>query len=283
MVFIMALLATIVIFIFVATWYIIKVKEEKDAENIIVGANKQKAPIYFPWETYMLKRIDIKEKHIIPIFWTIRIVLAASFIGLFMKFGYVVAFFASEAALIVFYTAKEKELFVSSGLEFVDDLNRFLDMYIPAIASGLSNDQAMLKFIGEKGDEDLSEWYVQKDDISVEIPKRWIKVIGVYNMVRFDELKGIDNSIPVIKEMQDDMAAKQRYFNDYRSKIGATKPIALSYYIGVPLFLMVSVYRMPQFWFGVGGLIVSILLIALFAGFQFLFYKLKKGTMNAIF
>ena len=68
MVFIMALLATIVIFIFVATWYIIKVKEEKDAENIIVGANKQKAPMYFPWETYMLKRIDIKEKHIIPIF-----------------------------------------------------------------------------------------------------------------------------------------------------------------------------------------------------------------------
>ena len=282
----MSIFNTILVFIifvyviFLDIFFINRRKIKKAISNISI----HKEELYmFSYEKVLIESMQVsKDKQKIFLI-VVRSLIIITSIFLSLQFGTIAIFFLGAIIITLFMNVKNKQLIESAGINYIETMNYFLDSYIPAISSGLSNDQAMLKYISSEENEELLEWWADKDTHLLKINNKWQRIIEVYEMMNFNELHGISNSLPIINEMQKDLNAKQQFFNDYSSKIGEIKPIMYSYYAGVPLLLLISFHQTYAFWFSFFGAIAAFILVIFFFTFQILIYNIRKNTLKSIF
>lgn len=277
------ILLSLVILIYVIISSIIIIKSDK-RKKAVEHIQKKKIFLIF-YEKKLLELLNIPKNKVGIFIYAIRLFIIITIIVMAIKMGFIALFFILAILSIIYSNMQNSKLVDATGIKYLPLINSFLDNYIPSIASGLSNDQAMLKFVHQENDENLSDWWLNKDNIinQVVVENKWLRIIEIYNMMRFNESKGLSNSLPVIEEMQKDLNTKQKYYEDYLAKMGEIKPIILSYYIGVPLLIMMSYSQTKDFWSTIWGFGASIVLAILFFTFQLLIYKLRKDTINSLF
>lgn len=265
---------------FVITIVFFRKRAKRDkALQVVV---KKDITLFF-WEKALIDKLYLDKTYVKPVVYLFRIALVLVFLGAAYFFGTIAFVIAVGAVIVLFMNRKTADLINEAGINHISLLNTFLDSYVPSLASGLSNDQAMLKFINYMDDEDLFEWWMNKDEPSYKPKVRWKRIIEVYNIIRFNEERGIDDSLPIIEQMQKDLSVKQEYYNNYSSKMGEINPIVISYYVFVPILLFISFTQTKGFWFSIWGVISSIILLVIFVISQFIIYKIKEKAIKTIF
>lgn len=275
---ILLIFATLAYFFYCLNYFSKKQKQEEALKQIT-----NKTFVLYFWETKITDIIEIDAKYYRTIFIPLRILMCIGALYVSFKLGVTILFFVSAIIIALFMDNKTKILIEEAGIKYIENINLFLDFYVPALASGQSNNQAMLKFIGQENDPHLTEWWINKDSKTFVVNNKWKRVIEIYEMMKFNEERGIDNSLPVIEEMQKDLSQKQVFYNEYSSKMGEITPILLSYYIFVPVLLVMSINQTQDFWFSFKGLIATIVLIILFLCSQFAVFKLREHTIKTLF
>lgn len=261
------------------------IKRHRNRKRAISHIVEDKFYIAF-FEKKILEKINIPKRHEKTAVYIIRFAIIFAVIYCVASLGYwLTTLIACALLIITFANIQNKKTVEATGITYIEDVNIFLDSFIPAIASGKSNEQAMLQFVDAQGDENLFNWWMNKDNLSnqIVVENKWKRIIEIYNMVKFNEERGISNSLPIVEEMQKDISTKQKYYNDYKAKMGEIKPIVLSYYFGVPFIIMTSWSNTKEFWFSTGGLICCFVLAVLFFIFEMLINKIKKSTIESMF
>ncbi len=241
------------------------ITEEK--ENTATGAFE------FEKTLFSLLNIKLTRKTLVTIRVCALIFLAVSI----KKLSFVALFLIAEVLLILYDISSNKKLEQDIGISYVDTFNKFMDIYIPAINSGTSVDQAMLNFIQKVNDPTLVEWWY-KDDKSV-VPSQWADIIAVYNAGKYSEANGFATNTDTF---QRDITQRIKFFNLFQEKLNEAAPISYCYYLAVPGFLFMSLYQFPDFWNSAKGLIV-VLLIAIFAVFILLSKNNRTNVCKKLF
>lgn len=192
---------------------------------------------------------------------------------------------AAFGAILVSFIANDsyKKVVYESGITNINRITNFINYFVPHINSGNSADQSFLGYVEYSADEELAAYYENRDNPDFKLPPHLRQIVYIYDIAKYNEEKGISDYTYILNELSKDMAQKQIYYNNFVSRIGEIQPIMWSYYIGVPILIFISFGQTYEFWLGAGGYIVSFILLALFATFKFLIFKLQKRTINVIF
>lgn len=273
------LILLVAIYFIVFSAYLIK----RSKTNKVLDQLQPKTLKMFFWEKSLLQKVKVEKRYIKPVIYLSRFLIFGGFIAVSFKIGAIAVFFVIAGMALVFANKKTEALIEEAGINSIPELNSFLDSYVPALASGLSNDQAMSKYINGKNDQALFEWWANRENSKYAVDARWKRTIEIYKMIKFNEDRGIEDSLPIIEQMQKDINVKQSYYNEYKAKMGEIQPILFSYYIFVPILLFVSLSQTKDFWFSLWGYVSAIGLIGLFVGSQFMVYKIRQSTIKVMF
>lgn len=276
------LIFSVIVYVIVFT---LAVNHNRKHKKIINRIQNKDSFYFFGFEKDLIEISGMTNEKAKKYIILLRILLLSLIVLVITKFGFIALFLFLAAATLVYSNNQNKKLIDDAGIRYIIIVNEFLDSYIPAISTGVSNDQAMLRFVRSQNDEELFNWWVNKSkpEFRLGIENKWRRIIEVYEMVRFNEERGISDSLPIIEEMQDDLNAKQKHYDDYQARIGEIKPIMFSYYIGIPIILFISWNQTQNFWSTIWGLVCAFVLAVLFFAFEMLIYKLKKSTIERIF
>lgn len=256
---------------------------EKRKELQVLMHEKSNKIKTFNFENKVLERLRIEPSKVKYFLYFERfLILAVLGVGLWFLRGIALAGFG---ALIVVFVADDsyKKVIYDSGITNIGKVTNFINYFVPHINSGNSADQSFLGYIEYSADEELAEYYENRDNPDFELAPHLKQIVDIYDIAKYNEEKGISDYTYILNELSQDMAQKQVYYNSFVSRIGEIRPIMWSYYVGVPILIFISFGQTYEFWLGIGGYIVSIVLLILFTAFKFLIYKLQKKTINVIF
>lgn len=237
----------------------------------------------FAFEEAILKKFKVEASKVKVVLWIERIILISGLIfGLIQLRGIMLC---AAGAIIIVFVAEDayKKVVYESGIENINRITNFINYFVPHINSGNSADQSLLGYIEYSKDDELLEYYENRDNAQYKIPPHLRQIVDIYDIAKYNEEKGVSDYTYILNELSQDMAQKQVYYNSFVSRIGEIKPIMWSYYIGVPILILVSFSQTYDFWMGGGGIIVAIILLIMFGAFKFLIYKLQKKTITVIF
>lgn len=235
------------------------------------------------YEHMILDKLHLDPEKVAPFIYGMRLALAI-FLGLCFIFfrGLTILAFGAVVMIIVADQAY-KNVIYESGITNVGNVVNFINFFVPHINSGNSADQSLLGYIEYSRNEDLAMFYEHKDDPEFKLQKHLRQIVDIYDIAKYNEEKGISDYTYILNEISQDYSQKQVYYNSFIARIGEIKPIMLSYYIGVPILILVSFQQTYDFWMGWGGVIIAILTLILFGTFKYLIYKLQKDTVTNIF
>lgn len=262
---------------------ILAINNNRKHKKVIKKIQNKNNFYLFGFEKSLLEATGMQKSKAKKYIILIRIIALSLMVVIVIKFGFIALFLFCGVLILIYSNTQNKKLIESTGINYIIIVNEFLDSYIPAISSGLSNDQAMLKFVHSQNDENLFSWWVNRGDPNFELDIKWKRISEVYEMVKFNEERGINDSLPIIEQMQKDLNSKQEFYDDYESKIGEIKPIMLSYYIGLPIILAISWKQAASFWNSIGGLVCAFALSVLFFAYEMFLSKIRKSTIETMF
>lgn len=279
---VLLILISLILYIFSVLMYIHGNEKRKELQ-ILMNTNQKHSIKIFNFEKKILEKLQIesdKSKYIIYI----ERLLLTFIVGFSFWFLRGIAL-AGFGALLVTFIADDsyKKVIYESGITNINRITNFINYFVPHISSGNSADQSFLSYIEYSGDIELSNYYENRDNPNFKIKPHLKQIIDIYDIAKYNEEKGISDYTYILNELSQDMSQKQVYYNNFISRIGEIKPIMWSYYIGVPILIFVSFGQTYEFWLGIGGYIVSFVLLILFSLFKFLIFKLQKKTINVIF
>lgn len=279
---VLLILISLILYIFSVLVYIHGNEKRKELQ-ILMNTNQKHSIKIFNFEKKILEKLQIesdKSKYIIYI----ERLLLTFIVGFSFWFLRGIAL-AGFGALLVTFIADDsyKKVIYESGITNINRITNFINYFVPHISSGNSADQSFLSYIEYSGDIELSNYYENRDNPNFKIKPHLKQIIDIYDIAKYNEEKGISDYTYILNELSQDMSQKQVYYNNFISRIGEIKPIMWSYYIGVPILIFVSFGQTYEFWLGIGGYIVSFVLLILFSLFKFLIFKLQKKTINVIF
>lgn len=258
-------------------------KKEKEMQEVISIMNHESTMKCFQFETDIMRNLKISYEQS---YWFLIIerVLLVCLLGVSIWFlkGLALLTFGSLAIIFLADDGYRKAIY-KSGITNIGKVTNFINYFVPHINSGNSADQSLLGYIEYSKDEEIVDYYENKGNIDYEIPTHLKQIVEIYSIAKYNEEQGIADYTYILNELSQDMSQKQIYYNSFISRMGEIKPIMWSYYFGVPILIIVSYSQTADFWGGIGGYIVSIILLILFASFKFLIYKLQKNTVNSIF
>lgn len=222
--------------------------------------------------------------HIKPdrrILMVLRMAIVAGGVVLAAMFHYIAIYFVFEVFMFLYTKSKEKKVEDDNGLSYIDNTNRFLDMYIPSVSNGMAVNQVMNRFVENTNDEILTKWwYLDDDDKQKQIPRAWDQVIRIYYSGIYNEQNGFQDSA---ETFQADLIHQVTFYNNFKEKIGDITPIRGCYYIFMPIILIISYTNAPEFWSQTWGLIDAVILCFMLWLFSFLLSKLHKDTCEQLF
>jgi hypothetical protein len=274
------IVALVIIYLIILYRHICFSKKKEEAISNLI---EEKPIVLFKIEKRLYCKIHLSKKKMKIFVYTMRLLFVVLCAFLFMQLSSVALFFITAIFIILYFDNLINKEIDEAGVNYIADMNGFLDMYIPAVASGSSNNQAMLKYVYAMDDKNLSDWWLNKDNHTIKIDNKWKRMIEVYEMMKYNEEMGIDDSLDSIEELQKDLTNKDKFYNDYKGKMGEIKPTVISYYICLPLLLLMSFSQNRPFWCSLNGYIVIAILIVVFIMFEFCIYKLKKSVIHTIF
>lgn len=262
--------------------YLFRRKRSKEIESLIDIKYNEKAKTFF-FEEKLLKSLKIRPEKAKGFLFLERLILV--FLIAFILFSYrgIAIFFVGAIVTSILFDDLSKKVIYDSGISNVPNIMNFINYFVPHINSGNSANQSFLGYIEYSGNEELREFYENIDNPDYKIPPHLKQIIDIFDIARYNEEKGISDYVYILDELSKDMSQKQTYYNNYVSRVGEIKPICWSYYIGVPILILVSFQSTYSFWMGIWGWICSIVLLILFCIFKFLIYKLQKNTITTIF
>lgn len=237
----------------------------------------------FNFENEILQKLQVEPDKVKYAIYIERILILS---GIAVAFWFLRGIaLAAFGAILVSFIANDsyKKVVYESGITNINRITNFINYFVPHINSGNSADQSFLGYIEYSADEELAAYYENRDNPDFKLPTHLRQIVDIYDIAKYNEEKGISDYTYILNELSKDMAQKQVYYNNFVSRIGEIQPIMWSYYIGVPILIFISFGQTYEFWLGAGGYIVSFILLALFAAFKFLIFKLQKRTINVIF
>lgn len=206
--------------------------------------------------------------------------MIASVIAAF-KLKFLAIYFVFEVYMYLYSMIKEKQVEDENGLTYIDRTNKFLDLYIPSVSNGQAVSQVMNRFVEMESDEDLTRWWYMEDEDKLEnIPSSWEQVIRVYLNGVYNEAQGFQDSAD---SFQQDLITQITYYNNFKEKIGEVAPTRATYYIFMPIILLISHSNSPDFWGSFPGLLNIIFLCILLWIFSFLMGKVHKDSCDKLF
>lgn len=256
--------------------------KRKKQDTAMKAVNNKKFRLLF-YEKKVAEMLKIPDETLAKFFIPFRICTVALLVGAAYFMGTIAMIFVACAIIIFFMNEKTKALIDETGVEYIGILNQFLDVFSPSLAAGSSTDQALLKYVSDVNDDNLLQWWVHKEDGLFELDNKWKGVVEVYNMMKFNETHGVGNGLKVIEEMQKVMTQKEKFYNEFLAKMGEIQPIMISYYVAVPILLLISLHQVHDFWFGPWGIVCAIIIVVLFMLAQYLIYKIKESTVKIMF
>ena len=276
------LLLALAVYIIASIVYVVKRSKEKDAEMFMEIHKDHKFKAFF-YELVFLRKMGLKPEQVKLFLYIERFVVFGTVVYSFFTFRGIALFIIGAVLITLFFDDAYKKAIYESGISNVPKITNFINYFVPHINSGNSADQSFLGYVDYAKDEELREYYENRDNPDYKAPEHIKQIIDIYDIAKYNEEKGISDYVYILNELSKDMSQKQTYYNGFISRIGEIKPIMWSYYIGVPLLVFISFDRTYSFWMGIGGWICGIVLLILFALFKFLIFRLQKTTITTIF
>lgn len=282
---VLAVLVASAVYIVALIIFLVNRAKFKEAKDIIDSSTDKYKPKMktFHYEDTLLLKLNIKPEKVAIILWIERLLILAAIVTLFIAVRALALVAVGAVLIIVISNDAYKKVIYKSGITNISRVTNFINFFVPHINSGNSADQSFLGYIEYAKDEELMEFYENRDNPEFVIPPHLKQITDIYDIAKYNEEKGISDYTYILNELSEDMAQKQVYYNSFISRMGEIKPIMWSYYIGVPILIIVSFSQTYDFWMAGGGYIVGGILLALFAIFKFLIYRLQKKTVTVIF
>lgn len=279
---VLGVLVSLIIYITCVLMYIHNSEKKKELQILITeGQNNVIKTFYF--ENRLLETLKVEPSKVRSILYIERFLLASSILLCFWFLKGLSILVFGSILVVVLAEDSYKKVVYESGITNIGKITNFINYFVPHINSGNSADQSFLGYIEYSSDEELSEYYHNRDNPDFKLAPHLKQIVDIYDIAKYNEDQGISDYTYILNELSQDMAQKQVYYNSFISRIGEIQPIMWSYYIGVPILIVISLGQTKDFWMGIGGYIVSIALLVLFATFKFLIFKLQKNTINIIF
>ena len=279
---VLTVLSLLIIYIVVALVYA-KGSEKRKEIQFIMDAQPEKRIRTLAFEDKILTNLKVDPNRVKMVIYFERIlILCVVGIVFFYLRGLALALFGAIVISIYFEDAYRKAIY-ESGITNIAKITNFINFFVPHINSGNSADQSLLGYIEYSNDQELVEYYENRDNIEFELPPHLKQIVDIYDIAKYNEEQGIADYTYILNELSEDYAQKQIYYNSFISRIGEIKPICWSYYIGVPILVIVSLRNTWNFWTGIGGYVVGFILLVFFLLFKLLIYKLQKKTITTIF
>ena len=280
---IILVLILVLAYIFFVIHYMQKSQQRKEAEILLDTVTKRSNFKTFHFEDEILQKMKVNpEKVKLFIYLERTLVFLVILFAFYFLRGIALALFGAIIITVIADQAYKKVIY-ESGITNINKITNFINYFVPHINSGNSADQSFLGYIEYSADEELAAYYENIDNPEYEIPPHLKQIIDIYDIAKYNEEKGISDYTYILNELSEDMAQKQVYYNSFVSRIGEIQPICWSYYFSIPILIFVSFQQTHDFWMGIGGYIVAIVLLILFGAFKFLIYKLQKKTIEVIF
>lgn len=257
--------------------------EQQKRLNVIIQEGRKDARRVFFFERALLDRLHIEPEKVHTALMVERVLLFIAIFVLFMTIKGITILFVGAVFITLFFNDAYKVVIYESGIENVPRVVNFINFFIPHINSGNSADQSLLAYIQYSRDDELAEFYEHKGDIEYKLQPHLKQIVDIYDVAKYNEEKGISDYTYILNEIAQDYSQKQVYYNSFISRIGEIKPIVMSYYIAVPFLIILSMQQTYDFWMGIGGVIVAIVTLILFAIFKALIFRLQKQTVKDIF
>lgn len=279
---VLGVLIALLVYTIVVVVYAKNSAQRKELESLMSNTQKYEMKT-FHYEDEILKKLQIKPNSVKFVIYVERFIVVSLLIVAFYYLRGLAL--AALGAIVIAITADQayKKVLYESGITNIPRVMNFINYFVPHINSGNSADQSFLGYVEYSGDEDLASFYENRDNPDFKLPAHLKQIVDIYDIAKYNEEKGISNYTYILNELSEDMSQKQIYYNSFVSRISEIKPICWSYYIAVPLLICISFKQTLDFWMAGGGYLVSIVLLALFAGFKFLIYRLQKKTIETIF
>ena len=267
----------VAVVISVNTW-----NKQRKLVMLFEGAKKDDIKLFF-FERQILNAIGLSPEKGKVFIYTIRTLLISLFvIALISLRGLAILIFGALITVIFTEDAYKKVVY-ESGITNVNLIMNFINYFVPHITSGNSADQSFLSYAEHSQNEELIEFYENRDDPSYSVEPHLKQIVEIYQIAKYNEEKGISDYTYILNEMSKDFSQKQVYYNSFQGKIGEIKPIVLSYYFGVPILIAISFKYTKTFWMSFWGFVMSVVILALFVIFRVLIFKLQKDTIRGIF
>lgn len=269
---------------YIILWIYYLQKREKDKVAAALFQDNSKPKLFtFNFENVIMDKLKVKPEDFRYALYVERFVLLLFIIALFYFVRGLALLICG--AFIIMLIAKDsyEKVIYESGITNIPFVNNFINYFVPHIISGNSADQSFLGYIEYSGNQDLAEFYENRNSMTYEAPPHIQQIIDIYDIAKYNEEKGIANYTYILNELSEDISQKQIYYNSFVSKSGEINPIVWAYYVGVPILILLSWQNANDFWTGIGGIIVALILLLFFALFKFLIYKLQRDTVRLIF
>ena len=272
------LLVYIVFFIVYMRYYI-----SHRTEDIFIEENKKILKTFF-YEEKIIKSLHLNPLKIKGFIIFERIIVSILILSILIVLRGLGMALVGSIFITLFAEDAYQKIIYDSGITNIVKINNFINFFAPHINSGNSADQSLLAYIAYSEDEDLKNFYENKDKgEKIELNKHTRQIVDIYDIAKYNESKGISDYTGILNEIAKDYEQKQKYYNKFISGMGEIKPTELSYYFGVPILIIISFSQTKTFWMSGGGIILSLALLILFALFKFLIYRLQKSTIMNIF
>lgn len=279
---ILALLGSILVYFSIIAVSLNRWEQQKRL-NVIIQEGRKDARRVFFFERALLDRLHIEPEKVHTALMVERVLLFIAIFVLFMTIKGITILFVGAVFITLFFNDAYKVVIYESGIENVPRVVNFINFFIPHINSGNSADQSLLAYIQYSRDDELAEFYEHKGDLEYKLQPHLKQIVDIYDVAKYNEEKGISDYTYILNEIAQDYSQKQVYYNSFISRIGEIKPIVMSYYIAVPFLIILSMQQTYDFWMGIGGVIVAIVTLILFAIFKALIFRLQKQTVKDIF
>lgn len=280
--FIVLILIGILAYIVFTSFYIVKLVKNRRAVHAIDYVRKEHIKT-FNYEKKLLEKFKLDPDKMKLLLYIGRVAVAAILVALFIAFKGLAFTFIASIAIVIFMNDAYANVVYKANINNVPRVNNFINNFVPLVTSGRSSDQAFLSYIEYAGDEELLEYFENKDDPEYKMHPHIRQIVDIYDIARYNEEQGVSGYTYIMEEIAKDLAQKGIYYNSFISRVGEIKPIIWSYYIAVPLLIAVSFSTTKTFWFGFGGYIVGFILVAFFGTFKYLIFRLQKNTIESIF
>lgn len=279
---VLIVLSFLIVYI-VCTILYIKGSHKRKEIQLIMDTNKKTNFKTLGFEDRILKKLNIDPNKAKPIIYIERFLIVGCLATALLALRGLALFGFGAIVITLYFDDAYKKAIYDSGITNIGKVTNFINFFVPHINSGNSADQSFLGYIKYSNDEELANYYENKNNLEYELPTHLKQIVDIYDIAKYNEEQGISDYTYILNELSEDMSQKQVYYNSFISRIGEIKPICWSYYGGIPVLIIASLKNTKDFWLGAWGFVGGLALLTLFGLFKFLIYKLQKDSIVKIF